>query len=662
MKKILFGLLAAIVIAVGGFFGLQFYVEQKIAGNIDAAFDQIRKDGGKASHGRLDFDLWTHTLTIADIKAETVAQPPMMVKIAKFTATGLVQPDAAHVSAASVEAGDIQVGARMIAGSDWQATYKLPGITVKDYSGPATIKQPPALSSVVDMYQFVSGVFKDITASSITVPSATFTVNSGAAIAAEGTYSGLAMLDIKEGKIATMKSDELAFATTTQAAGKTEKVTGKVANFVINDFDGTAAATTLDPSKADDDSYHRVYGHLSIGSYDVTAGPGVRTHIGEMVADDIAVKPSRVRFAEMLSTMPQPGAVPSPSEAREMMEKVARIYEGIRIGSAAINEISVNAPQGQSQQNVARLSALRLNLEDGKGEFAVEGLDANSPGGPVRIQRFALKAFDISNFMRAVALFANPAQRPPPKQLLRLLQALGGIEVKGVVAPYKNSKQTINIDAVNLSWGQFVGSIPTKAHLDAKLAGPVDPTNPAFQALAVAGINRQALDLDISANWDEASGSFVLDAPAFELSSMLKASLRTSLAHIPRGVFTLDPQQASTMAEQIEAGPLELTLRDLGAVDLIVAQYARTKDLSREAARSAIADEIRANSEKAASANPDAPAAIEALIRFVETPHQTLVIKLTPLGKVQGSQLMQLLNNDPLLALSQFRIEASTGL
>ena len=345
-----------------------------------------------------------------------------------------------------------------------------------------------------------------------------------------------------------------------------------------------------------------------------------------------------------------------------MMEKVARIYEGIRIGSAAINEISVNAPQGQSQQNVARLSALRLNLEDGKGEFAVEGLDATSSGGPVRIQRFALKAFDISNFMRAVALFANPAQRPPPKQLLRLLQALGGIEVKGVVAPYKNSKQTINIDAVNLSWGQFVGSIPTKAHLDAKLAGPVDPTNPAFQALAVAGINRQALDLDISANWDEASGSFVLDAPAFELSAMLKASLRTSLAHIPRGVFTLDPQQASTMAEQIEAGPLELTLRDLGAVDLIVAQYARTKDLSREAARSAIVDEIRANSEKAASANPDAPAAIEALIRFVETPHQTLVIKLTPLGKVQGSQLMQLLNNDPLLAPSQFRIEASTGL
>jgi len=38
------------------------------------------------------------------------------------------------------------------------------------------------------------------------------------------------------------------------------------------------------------------------------------------------------------------------------------------------------------------------------------------------------------------------------------------------------------------------------------------------------------------------------------------------------------------------------------------------------------------------------------------------VIKLTPLGKVPAMQLMQLLNNEPMAALAQFRIEASTGL
>jgi hypothetical protein len=58
--------------------------------------------------------------------------------------------------------------------------------------------------------------------------------------------------------------------------------------------------------------------------------------------------------------------------------------------------------------------------------------------------------------------------------------------------------------------------------------------------------------------------------------------------------------------------------------------------------------------------NPEVLAALEAVARFVETPRQTLNVKLTPLGKVSVQQLGQL--TDPLLALAQFRIEVSTGL
>jgi len=82
--------------------------------------------------------------------------------------------------------------------------------------------------------------------------------------------------------------------------------------------------------------------------------------------------------------------------------------------------------------------------------------------------------------------------------------------------------------------------------------------------------------------------------------------------------------------------------------------------LSRDAARSAIIDEIKAAAEKAT--NPDAQAAVDGLIRFVQTPRQTLLLKLTPLGRVAAMQLGQLLKTDPLVALAQFRIEASTGL
>ena len=73
MVKILMGLIAAIVIAAGGFFGFERYTQHRVAGEVEAAFEQIRAAGGKASHGKVSFDLKTRTVTIADIAAESAA-------------------------------------------------------------------------------------------------------------------------------------------------------------------------------------------------------------------------------------------------------------------------------------------------------------------------------------------------------------------------------------------------------------------------------------------------------------------------------------------------------------------------------------------------------------------------------------------------------------
>ena len=57
---------------------------------------------------------------------------------------------------------------------------------------------------------------------------------------------------------------------------------------------------------------------------------------------------------------------------------------------------------------------------------------------------------------------------------------------------------------------------------------------------------------------------------------------------------------------------------------------------------------IKASGERAAAANPDAVAAVQALTRFLESPGQTLIIKLTPRAKVPAMQLVQLLKTDPV--------------
>src|ERR1700755_1952276 len=108
------------------------------------------------------------------------------------------------------------------------------------------------------------------------------------------------------------------------------------------------------------------------------------------------------------------------------------------------------------------------------------------------------------------ALYSNPAQRPPPDQALGMLALLEGVELKGLVAPYKNTKKNVNIDAVDLNWGQFVGPIPSRVRLTAKVSVPVDATNPAQQALAAIGLHTLALDLDLGAAWTESSGAFAL--------------------------------------------------------------------------------------------------------------------------------------------------------
>src|SRR5260370_29750043 len=97
-----------------------------------------------------------------------------------------------------------------------------------------------------------------------------------------------------------------------------------------------------------------------------------------------------------------------------------------------------------------------------------------------------------------------------------------------------------------------------------------------------------------------------------ELGSLQKASARVSLANVPRGVFSLNPAQATAMAAQIEAGSTERTVRVFGAVDLAVAQYARTQNVSREAARRAIIENIE-TSAKPPTDTPDASAVTQPL-------------------------------------------------
>jgi hypothetical protein len=521
MVKILLGLVAAVVIAVGGFFGFAFYTQHRIAGEIDAAFAQIRAGGGKASHGPISFDLQKRTVTIADIVAESAAQPPISLKIANITASGVGQPDPARFSADSIDASDVEFGAGMPGSVSWRVTYKAPRVTVRDLSGPVELN-PPALASGLDAICFGLEQFARFAATSITAEGLAGTINFVAAPTAGGngdfTYSGVAMEGIKDGKIASVRVDGVNFTFTTQAAGKSDKLTGSLASAASYDIDTAALAAILNPQTTDD-RYVRAYRQAAMGAYTFTTAQGLRAHIDGVTIDDVGARPARMQLAALLSMFPAPGTAPTPEQARDMTEKVAGLYEGLHLGNAEIRGMSMETPQGP-----LKLSAIRYNLDNGKGDFAIEGLDVRTPLGPFKMGRLALKSFDVAGLMRLSAQVATPAQPPSPAQALAMLRLLEGVEVKRVVAPFKATGKQVTIDTVSLNWGQFVGPIPTQAHLVAKMVTPVDANDPTQKPLLDAGLDKLAVDFDLGAAWTEASGSFAVAPATIELGNLLKAS------------------------------------------------------------------------------------------------------------------------------------------
>ena len=89
--------------------------------------------------------------------------------------------------------------------------------------------------------------------------------------------------------------------------------------------------------------------------------------------------------------------------------------------------------------------------------------------------------------------------------------------------------------------------------------------------------------------------SFALEPVTLELGNVLTGAARASFSNVAREMFSVNPLQAAIMAAQVEAGPLEIALRDNGGVELMVTQYARTQKVSREDPKAMTAREVWLN-------------------------------------------------------------------
>jgi hypothetical protein len=670
MRKIRTGIVFAIIVLAGvGSYSLTLQAQQRVEQQMTGAFAALRGALGSGNVGKIEVDLLRRTFKVSDIVLQSDGPRPTILKIRELTGTGIDLPAQWRLSAGRIEALDVEVVGSIDVPPGMAISYKAPRITLTDYSGPMVALRQVNAASKMDVARLVLEHIVATAATSVSVPTLMATMTPTVAPTALGTpvigpltytYSDLALRGIRDGRVAEMTVGSLLF-TMVAPADTVGKITGDAGKFSVSDFDAGALLALLDPATAKDDRPVRLYGRTTSGPYSLRFEKGGDIRVEGFSLDHVTVRPAKLRIAELMELSaglaPSAGRPPSPAAVRELAGKIADIYEGISIGQFEFRGMSLNMPQTPP----FKLGAVRISgLENGRfAEIAVEGLEGQTPQmQPVKVGRFALKGLDISGIARLAGQFDGA--KPTPEQIASLMGMLEGIEIKGVVAPYKDTKGTVSIETFSVSWGQFVGPIPTAARVTARISGPLELTDPdILQLLAGAGFTTATVGFDLGTAWTEATRIFALTPVSLEVSNLFSATARVSVGNVPREIFSLDPDQALLAAAQVQAGMLEFVLKDAGALDLALAQFASKQGMPAALARMVMIEALNQSAAQMLQGNPDLKPAVDAIARFIEAPRGTLTIRVIPKGRVVIQQAIEAAKGDPAALLSQFRIEVT---
>ena len=686
MRKLIVGLLVAIGLGAGAYFGAVYWAERTAAREIDAMLDRWRSGGGTATRGRVAFDLWTRTARVADVALQSPSAPDERIAIDEVVAAGIDPSGRVR----RLELLGLQMSHALPGLAGARLEQKAPRVVLTDFLERRLARTRGG--SPLDAMRRWLEQLSAIAASSIEVPSLTVTITPAASNkrreapgTAEYTYSNLVLRDVANGRVAEAVVDSVAFRGTTGPMD--QEFTGEMAKVSVRDIDVAPVLAVLDPSRPRGEGYQRVYREMSAGPYTVRFGNGTGMGVDKLVAEEIGLAPDKLSLDDLVFLMEvtRPGtAPPMPSQMGMLVDKMAGLYEGIHLGKLEMQGLQVDTPlqgikiasvalNGFDNGRLAEISIERLDVQMavkdtvGVGRTIVEKLDGRTAARDLAsIGRMTLRGFHVADLLRTTsARLASVGQRTVgPDPLLAMLGLIEGIELRDFTVPDPATGRTIHLEAFDASWGQLIGGIPSEGRLSAKLSAPIGATgSEAFiRALAARGVASVAASLDVGARWKEAEKSMVLAPATMEIRDVVALSIKASIGNVPREMLSTDIVKVMGGAPLVEAGPVELIVRDLGVVELAAAELGQTKGGDAEAGRALLAESLAQRAAAATQTSPELQPFFDALGRFLQSKGETLTITLTPKGSVGLLQVVEAARRDALGALlANFTVDARTG-
>ncbi|WP_029355504.1 hypothetical protein [Bosea sp. 117] len=664
MRKILIALLVLIAVGVGGYFGVDAYARAEATRQIDAALANLKGSGIEATRGAVDFRLLSRTLEVTDI---TLTYPNQggVTRIGRVTAAGLGEPAPGRVKADRIEIVDLAFDGPMFAGSDIEASYRLPLATVERYEGPQQIRVAGG-----EAWRVLLAFLKESAAAKITLPRVTAATRSGsgdAATALDVAYGAVTFDEISGGRVARATFEPATFTLKGPKDRPKESGSGEIGRITAEAVDVGTGLSLLDPQNGDQE-YRTVYGRIAVEGYRVSLDNGTRQQVGSLRLDDLAVKPAGFPLAQVIEAGQRvqqseaDGGDADPAELGRMLTALGKLYDSMRLGGVAFTDVTMIDPDGQQ----GTMKAMRMGpLADGRlAAFALEGFAGTDDGKPVKLDLFAINGLRPGGLMDYLGrASANPAALHSLPEQLRALHLVEGVEIAGLEAPAENADDgPIQVAKLKLDWGDFVGVLPGRLSGTLRVAGPISAMSDEepFSLMAAAGARRADVALDIGASWNEAEKSISVAPLAAQVKDAFAVSGKLNLGGVSRDAFAAAPEKLVVAAETATLTSAELTLADSGLYQLKLKQMAEEQGASPDAVRDLFAGLAELMIGQLAADRPDLAPAGEAIVAFLRQPGSTLSLKITPKRSLPLVDAVAALQSDPMALIDEVSIEATT--
>ena len=406
------------------------------------------------------------------------------------------------------------------------------------------------------------------------------------------TYRDIVLTDVGEGRIRSGRAGGASF----EATGGTGTSRGGFSHLTLSDFD-LAASVALPTERGGPGlaALKKLYGSFSLEGINLTDASGSNTRIARISARDLSARPTSEGWTstmDILSAGPLPLTDAKPDERRRTLSALADLLGAFEIGSLEASGIEVLDPK--NPDGAARVARIGFVGSAGSaGEFQLDGLEAGSESGRVRIGSIAVGGIALKPILDGLRAMAGGPDDISPADMRRFVPATGTLRIVGLAFdPPKTGKGSgpagsLSVGTIEIAAAKPVEGLPSDLRLalsEVSLATGTAEDGP-LKDLAGLGYDKVNLSLGAAANWQEARQEIAIRDVSVRAPGLGSATVAGTLGHVSRDVFSPDATMAVVALAGTTAQSLDLTLQDDGLFDRVIAREAGRKNRSPEELR-----------------------------------------------------------------------------